>query len=163
MVIGMKKIVCLIGFVTIVALMLASCGGLSNNELKKISEEYKKSLEGLCEQYGLADAEIEVGSSFSTRDSDLNMYVESASVRCEKFNDLSAEKAFELAKTFYYLDNSYKTNESKVSFTTAIYGKNEDRYTYETKNSSSGNFEYLMKYNNAAVTYKDGKLIYNDF
>ena len=143
-------------------LVLAGCG-LSASELQNISAEYESSLKNLCESYGLTDASIEVGSQFTTRDTSINMYVESATVTSEKFNSLSPEKAFSFAKEFYYLDNKYNTEKSRVSFTTVIYGKNGDRYTYETKHSPNSNFEYLMRYSESAVTYEGGKLIFDDF
>lgn len=34
---------------------------------------------------------------------------------------------------------------------------------YESKRTSLSTFEYLMRYGNAAVTYKDEKLVYDIF
>ena len=37
------------------------------------------------------------------------------------------------------------------------------RYTYEYKRSNGNTFEYLMLYAHSAVTYKNGKLVYDIF
>lgn len=148
----------------VITVLLASCGGLSDSELSIIASEYKTSLESLCNEYGLSNATIEVGNSFSTRDTKNNIYVESATVRCDEFNNLTAEKAFSFAKEFDHLgSNFFDSDNANVSFTALIYGKNEQLYSYEVKKSSTTTFEYLMRYNNAAVTYADGKLVYDIF
>lgn len=145
-------------------LLLSACGGLSDSELTNIASEYKSSLENLCNEYGLTDATIEVGNSFATRDNENNIYVESATVRCDKFNDLSAEKAFSFAKDFDHLgSNYYDTDKANVSFTAILYGRDDKLYSYEVKKSPTSRYEYLMLYNNAAVTYKDGVLVYDIF
>lgn len=145
----------------VVLVQLVGCGKLSDKELQEASHKYEKSLQALCDEYGLTDASIEVGNTFGTRNEKNKIYIESATVTSDMFSELTGEKAFAFAKEFDGLDDICfeDNNDIHISFIAYIIS-NENRFEYESEKG----FEYLMyEYNNSVVTYKDDKLMYNIF
>ena len=66
-------------------------------------------------------------------------------------------------KEFEHLENGlFDYENASISYIAHVNCK-KGRYTYESKRTSLSTFEYLMRYGNAAVTYKDEKLVYDIF
>ena len=66
-------------------------------------------------------------------------------------------------KEFEQLENGlFDYDNASISYIAHFNCKN-GIYTYETKRTSLSYFEYLMRYGNAAVTYQNGKLVYDVF
>ena len=144
--------------------ILSGCGGLSDEELNSSVEEYKIALQQLCDDYGLNDAEIEVESNLSgDKIGDTFYYIGTSEISSEKFSQLSGAEAFSFMKEFEHLENGlFDYENASISYIAHVNCRN-GRYTYESKRTSLSTFEYLMRYGNAAVTYKDEKLVYDIF
>ena len=152
------------------AAIIISGMGLTENQLRGISGEYKKAVQELCNKYGLTDAEIKIGENFTTRSRIGNswFYTESATIKSDSFKRLSAENAFLFMRDFDSLDNDkylYKDNRVHVIFSTSLKTSAGEVYYYNSQYSdlTGAYIEYLMRGGSAAVTYKDGELIYNNF
>lgn len=142
---------------------LSGCGGLSDDELDSAIEDYRTALQQLCNDYGLDDAKIEVKSLSEDKYSDTFYYYGTSEVSSEKFSQLSGAEAFSFMKEFEQLEyGMFDYENASISYSAHVNCKN-GRYTYESKRTSLSTFEYLMRYGNAAVTYKDEKLVYDIF
>ena len=143
---------------------LSGCGGLSDDELDSAIEDYRTALQQLCNDYGLNDAEIEVESNLSgEKIGDTFHYIGTSEVSSEKFSQLSGAEAFSFMKEFEHLENGlFDYENASISYIAHVNCKS-GRYTYESKRTSLSTFEYLMRYGNAAVTYQNGKLVYDIF
>ncbi len=158
-----SKILCIL-LASFFLLILSGCGGVSDDELNTSIEAYKIALQQLCDDYGLSDAKIEVESNLSKdKIGDTFYYIGASEVSSEKFSQLSGAEAFSFMKEFEQLENGlFDYDNASISYIAHVNCKN-GRYTYETKRTSLSYFEYLMRYGNAAVTYQNGKLVYDVF
>ena len=146
----MKKYLSIL-FVSVICVLLTGCG-VSKNELNKSSEEYKQSINELCEEYNLTDCKIEV-SDFSEID---NIYVANVYVYSDSFSELKSNNAYLFAKELSELNDEIEND--SITYSSRIISK-DSKYYYDTKKD----IHYLIKDTESVYTIRNGQVMYDIF
>lgn len=148
--INMRKYLSII-FVSVLCILLTGCG-ISKSELNKNKEQFKESINKLCEEYDLTDCKIEI-SDFSKID---NIYVANVELYSDNYSKSKSDRAYLFAKELFELNE--KIENDSITYSSRIISK-DSKYYYDTEKD----IHYLMKDTESVYTIRNGQVMYDIF